>query len=80
MEKKYKEKQLIAFESLEATSEAFDKVNIACFYYEENCTDKGTLSYKESYEILKRLEYSIIKEGMFSPNENIKEIHTENMK
>ena len=75
-----KNEQIIAYNSLEELSEAFDKVQNANFVYESTGTDQGTLSFKKSYEMLKRIEHSIIKEGMFSPNETIKEVHTENLK
>jgi hypothetical protein len=75
-----KKQQIEAFDTVEDISKQFDKTQISCYCYEETCSDEGVLSYVECYELLKRLEHSIISASMFSPNESIKEIATENLK
>ena len=56
----YKKQQIELFDTVEDISKAFDKTQISCFCYEETCSDEGVLSYLECYELLKRLEHSII--------------------
>ena len=75
-----KKRKLEKYHTPEEISENFNKVQAACFIQEETCSEEETLSYLHTYEILKRLEYSVIDAGMFSPNEGIKEIHLENLK
>ena len=75
-----KQRKLEKYHTPEEISEFFDKAQAACFIQEETCSEKESLSYVHTYEILKRLEYSVIEANMFSPNEEIKEIHLENLK
>jgi hypothetical protein len=58
-------------------SDNFNLVQKAWMEYED-CQVK--VPYEEAVMILKRIEYSIIHLGMFSPNEELKELPTENLK
>ena len=78
--KKSKTVEMEKFHTDEELGEAFDKCQKSCWTYEETCSADGVLSYVECYELLKRCEYHLINSGMFSPNEGIEEIHSENLR
>ncbi len=63
--------------SEEEISDNFDFVQKAWMEYED-CQVK--LPYEDAIRILKKIENSVIKHGMFSPNESASEIPTENLK
>lgn len=65
------------YHSEEEVSDNFNIVQNAWIQY-DNCEVK--LPYEDAIRILKRVEASIIRHGMFSPNESFKEISTENLK
>jgi len=58
-------------------SDNFDFVQKAWMEYED-CQVK--VPYEDAIRILKKIENSVIKHGMFSPNEDVSEIPTENLK
>lgn len=59
--------------------EAFHKLEIKCVGY-ENYVDCEEKNYIETLEELRKLIVEIQKKSMFSPNEELKEIHTDNLK
>jgi len=63
--------------SEEEISESFNYVQKAWMEYED-CENK--LPFEDAIRILKKVENSIIKHGLFSPNESASEIATENLK
>jgi hypothetical protein len=69
-----------SFNSEEELSEQYDKCIDSYWHYDEKFSDEGALSYTKCWETLKRSEHHLIHCGMFSPNEELKEIHTEKLK
>ena len=61
----------------EEISDNFNYVQKAWMEYED-CQPK--LPYEDAIRILKKVENSVIKHGLFSPNEDASEIPTENLK
>ena len=58
-------------------SDQFNFVQNGWLEYEDS---QVKLPYEEAIRILKKIENSVIRHGMFSPNESIKEVPTENLK
>ena len=71
-------KAQLLFSTMEEIEKAFSIVQRAVISYEEDCSD-AYMKYSDCYENLKKLEYSIIKEGMFSPNESLDDVVTEHL-
>ena len=67
------------FENVEDISIAFNKAQRLCLEY-ENTMSEGSTSYEETIRDLKKVEKSIIYHGLFSPNEDFKEVLTEHIK
>jgi TAP42-like family. len=65
------------FHKEEEISENFDFVQKSWMEYED-C--QVNLPYEDAIKLLKKIEKSIIYHGLFSPNEELKEIPTENLK
>lgn len=65
------------FATEEEISNNFDLIQNAWAEYEES---QVKLPYEDAIRILKKVENSVIQHGVFSPNESLKEIHTENLK
>jgi len=65
------------YQNEDEISDQFNFVQNAWLQYED-CQVK--LPYEEAIRILKKIENSVIRHGMFSPNEGIKEVPTENLK
>ncbi len=65
------------FHSEDDISNNFDYVQKAWMEYED-CQVK--LPYEDAIKLLKKIEKSIIHHGLFSPNESLKELATENLK
>ena len=59
--------------------EAFHKLEIKCIGY-DNFVDCEEKNYIATLEELRKLIVEIQKKSMFSPNEELSEIHTENLK
>ena len=67
------------FEIVEDISITFNKAQKLCLEYENNMSE-GSTPYEETIKDLKKVEKSIIYHGLFSPNEDFKEVLTEHIK
>jgi hypothetical protein len=66
-------------QTVEEISKEYDRVYDIWLSYESEMSDK-VQKYDVTIDQLKVIEKSIILHGIFSPNEDLKEIHTENLK
>lgn len=65
------------YETEEEISKYFNGVQNTWYKFDNGELNEG---YDECIQILKKVEHSIINHGIFSPNESLKEIATENLK
>ncbi|EAR99760.2 TAP42 protein (macronuclear) [Tetrahymena thermophila SB210] len=68
------------FFTVDEISKAFDEVQERCFRYDEECTDQGIAPYMKTIGDLNKIQQSIIRHSLFSINEELNEIATENLK
>ncbi|KRX10975.1 hypothetical protein PPERSA_12099 [Pseudocohnilembus persalinus] len=80
MQKLTQDLEALNLSTMEEISKEYDRLQLIVQDYEETCGDQKNLTFDEAIKKLQAIQKGIIEHGVFSPNEDYKEIQTQNLK